>query len=98
MNDARKLEGVALVKPESGQGDQFAKRFFIGANAILWLSLWARLVRRWHVMSGESHFSVIFLAVIFPVLLVYLIREKNSFLCLLVATIAFGDALDAAFP
>lgn len=45
---------------------------------LFWLSLVVRLTRRWHMLDGDAHFWMTFLAVNFAILWLYLFRERSS--------------------
>ncbi len=77
--------------------DRLQKVVFLAVNALGWLGLVIRLVRYWHAMPSDAHFWGIAVVVMFPALWRDLLREKNSFLSLITATLTFLAVLGIAF-
>jgi hypothetical protein len=71
------------------------------ANAaflLFWVALDVRVFRHWHTMSGNSHFWVSSMAVMFPMLWLCLLREKTSLTSLALTNVIIWAAMRAAFP
>jgi len=74
---------------EPEKPDRTHKVILLLVNVVCWLGLSVRLMRRWHGMPSGIEFWGIYLAVIFPVLLSVMLRDKSSLGSLVGVTLAF---------
>lgn len=82
---------------ENRDVDGFERGFVIVLNVCIWLVLCVGLFRHWRSMSGPAHACGISLAITFPTLWLFLMREKNGFPCLVIAVAAFASAVGGLF-
>ena len=74
---------------ESQKPARLHKIVFLLINAVNWLGLFLRLMRRWHSMPSNLHFWGIYLAIVFPLLWYVMLREKSGLVSLVGITLAF---------
>jgi len=74
-----------------------SRGFVIVLNAWIWLVLCLGLFRHWRGMPGVVHACSISLAITFPTLCLFMLREKSGLPSLLTAAAAFAAAVGALF-